>query len=574
MNEAGNAKQQIVERIKNSTNILVTLSTNPSVDELSAALGLTLMLNKLEKHATAVVSGAIPPAIAFLDPSKTFESTVNSLRDFIIALDKEKADHLRYKVDGDVVKIFITPYRTTITNEDLQFSQGDYNVELVLALDVKNKDHLDAALSAHGKILHDATVATITAGETVSDLGSIDWHEDNASSVSEMLVSLSEALKGDKPLLDNQTATAFLTGIVAATDRFSNNHTSSRVMTMAAQLMAAGANQQLIASKLEEAHEINRDAPTTTDGTTELAENTSTKLTRDTTPPAPVIEEVQKPDDGSLQVTHDAVDEIGDATVVEQQERAAKEAEDLLAQQLQAATTTPSVAPMPEQLQQNLTTDPVVAPPAAQPLRGAVHSSVWQSEPSSEPSMGGTLNATTEEAADETRREEEEDRNRTILSHGAPAASMSTAAPSFNPSFSEPPASEPLVITPPSQTLADIDAQNRGFGLPEDHARAAVEEALRAAPEVPTLNPFATDALTQPPVAKPFEPVAPPVAPELPPMPDFSTLPPLPPLPSFEQPTVPPTPFGGAPDTFTPPTIETPTPPPSTDPGQFKIPGQ
>ena len=71
-----------------------------------------------------------------------------------------------------------------------------------------------------------------------------------------MLVSLSEAIKGDKPLLDEQVATAFLTGIVAATDRFSNNKTSSKVMTMAAQLMAAGANQQLIAAKLEEAHEI------------------------------------------------------------------------------------------------------------------------------------------------------------------------------------------------------------------------------------------------------------------------------------------------------------------------------
>jgi hypothetical protein len=46
-------------------------------------------------------------------------------------------------------------------------------------------------------------------------------------------------------------ATAFLTGIVAETQRFSNKKTSPKVMTMAAQLMAAGANQQLIATKLE-----------------------------------------------------------------------------------------------------------------------------------------------------------------------------------------------------------------------------------------------------------------------------------------------------------------------------------
>lgn len=134
MNDGQNTRAQIVERIKASANILVTVSTNPTVDELSAALGLTIMLNGLNKHTTAVVSGDIPPAIEFLEPGKTFENTVDSLRDFIIALDKEKADHLRYKVDGDVVKIFITPYRTTLTSDDLDFSQGDYNVELVLEI--------------------------------------------------------------------------------------------------------------------------------------------------------------------------------------------------------------------------------------------------------------------------------------------------------------------------------------------------------------------------------------------------------------------------------------------------------
>ena len=154
-------KKQIVEKIKDSNNILVTVNSNPSVDELSAALGITLLINKLNKHGTAVFSGSVPPAIEFLQPEKTFENTVDSLRDFIIALDKEKADHLRYKVVDDMVKIFITPYRTTISDKDLDFSQGDYNVEFVLALGVKSSEDLDKALESHGRILHDATVAAV-----------------------------------------------------------------------------------------------------------------------------------------------------------------------------------------------------------------------------------------------------------------------------------------------------------------------------------------------------------------------------------------------------------------------------
>ena len=58
--------QQVVERIKAATNILVTVSTNPTVDQLAACIGFTLMLNKLGKHATAVFSGKVPSTLEFL----------------------------------------------------------------------------------------------------------------------------------------------------------------------------------------------------------------------------------------------------------------------------------------------------------------------------------------------------------------------------------------------------------------------------------------------------------------------------------------------------------------------------
>lgn len=603
MNEGTNVKQQIVERIKNSTNILVTVSTDPSVDELSAALGLTLLLNKLNKHATAVVSGELPPAITFLDPQKTFENSVDSLRDFIIALDKEKADHLRYKVEGDVVKIFITPYRTTISNEDLDFSQGDYNVELVIALGVKNKDHLDTALAAHGRILHDAAVATLTAGDETSELGSLSWHDDNASSLSEMLVSLSEALKTDKVALDEPTATAFLTGIVAATDRFSNNRTSSRVMTMAAQLMAAGANQQLIAAKLQEAHEIGpKDddttiPPTSGDGTTNLEEGQSTKL--DKTAPEAKKPTPKKKDDGSLSISHEKsgdIEAVGAEVIAENQEEAARVAEDQLAEQLEATkAATPADLPSVAELQQDIAsaTDEVTQAAEAEPLSGAV--SNWQPQ-STEPQLGGTLNATTEQAADDRRREEQDDRNRTILTHDT-GDYVGDSQPTFQSPLNattkgdDEPASvdpfaeavapstqatahaaplEPVTIqqdtSTPAQapTLADIDEQNRAQ---HDEARAAVEAALN--------NPPAAE-ISQPAPQPSFEVQPAPVLPSMPPMPDFSTLPPLPPLPDLSAMQGP---SGAVPadklgDIFgsTPP--ESPQQPPEANPGQFRIPGQ
>src|SRR5205814_1304044 len=147
------AQSQLVDKLKSASNILVTVSRNPSVDQLSALLGLTLLLNKQGKHAAAVFSGQVPSTLEFLKPEETIEKNTDSLRDFIIALDKNKADKLRYKVEDDVVRIFITPYKTSITQDDFDFSQGDFNVEVVVALGVQQQEDLDDAITTHGRIL-------------------------------------------------------------------------------------------------------------------------------------------------------------------------------------------------------------------------------------------------------------------------------------------------------------------------------------------------------------------------------------------------------------------------------------
>jgi len=241
-------KQELVEKLKGANNVLVTVSSNPSVDQLAVCIGLTIFLNKLGKHATAVFSGNVPSTLDFLKPEETLEKNTDSLRDFIIALDKAKADKLRYKVEENVVKIFITPYKTSITEGDLDFSQGDFNVDVVLCLGVQQQQDLDQAITAHGRILHDAVVTSInTTG--VTELASVNWANTNASSLSEMGVELVDAL--GKDLMDGQIATALLTGIVAETDRFSNEKTSPETMRLSAELMTAGANQQLVATELQ-----------------------------------------------------------------------------------------------------------------------------------------------------------------------------------------------------------------------------------------------------------------------------------------------------------------------------------
>jgi len=210
------SKTQAIDRLKSAQNILITVSSNPSVDQLSAAIGAALLLTKAGKSATAVFSGQMPSTIEFLKPEETFEKNTDSLRDFIISLDKSKADKLRYKVEDNVVKIFITPYKTSLSSADLVFGEGDFNVDAVLALGVDQKEHLDNAVMTQSRILHDATLIGFMAGKLAIDTGSINWQDEKASSLSEMVASIADSFGSN--LLDSQIATAFLTGIVAETE--------------------------------------------------------------------------------------------------------------------------------------------------------------------------------------------------------------------------------------------------------------------------------------------------------------------------------------------------------------------
>lgn len=582
-------KQQITQSIKDVTNILVTVSADPSVDELSAALGLTIFLNKLGKHATAVFSGKVPPAISFLEPDETFEATADSLRDFIIALDKEKADHLRYKVVDDAVKIFITPYRATITEADLEFSQGDYNIELVLALNVESQDHLDKALTAHGKILHDAVVSTVTAGMVRSSLGTVDWHDDKASGVSEMLVDLIDELRTPKVTMDEQIATALLTGVVAATERFSNNLTSSRVMTLAAELMAVGANQQLIATKLAEGQAIKAEEHSEPEQSKQAADAADDE-TQDNDGQDGADFKVErgkrskpaesKRDDGALSISHErrgSLDEVAKQTRAEEQDAAARAATAQL-DRLRAASVTSGRSSTPS------TSQPISASVSAEPETAT-------------PLLGGTLNATTERAAEDKRRDLDTDQNKTILHHGTyvgasrpalgesplnAAMGKSDEPPSVNP-FATTNKDEAVIAALKEETQALADKQTQSTASPslpdsERDARAAITEALAAAPP---LEPAASPAPVVSSSPLPTVSSAPATLADiesnvmhgLPPLPDFSDfsgsgLPPLPPAPVGAA-------DGGLPALNTSPSApSTPAQPRTFNPSQFQIPGQ
>ncbi len=528
------AKQQIAERLKTANHILVSVSTNPSVDQLAALIGFTLLLNKMGKHGTAVFSGQVPSTLEFLKPEDTLQKNTDSLRDFIIALDKAKADKLRYKVEDKVVKIFITPYRTSLSEKDLDFSQGDFNVDAVVALGVKEQKDLDEAIVAHGRILHDATVMSINT-DTKGNLGTINWNEPDYSSLCELLFGLGEELGPN--LYDAQMATAFLTGIVAETKRFSNDKTSPHTMTVAARLMGLGANQQLIATKLDK--EATPEAPKPP-----LEKPKPEPPKKEVKKPLPVEKkaepEVKKPSDGSLKIDHtppppaplsdeandDQIDIDYKGTLSYKAEEARKAEEAKKAENDKKKDEEPS----------RLALDP--------------------------PSMGGQLTANSE-----PERYDPSTDPMTLPQVAPPLLSRKDPTPTLNEALS---GTEDEEIKP-VEPVPD----------PQD-ARSAVNEALKSGPvqalePIEALNAQPVDLSSEPASSTPPspapEPAAAPVPPAMPFQPPTVTIPaPVPPATPVLQPfippsiSLPPTPMAPPTNTSGPATPPPPVPPPMMPP--------
>lgn len=276
--------EKVAEKIQRGANILIALSKDPNLDEMSAAIALAIVLDQQKKHVTAIYSGKTPNALEFLKPEETFEKDTSSLQDFIIALNKSKADHLTYKLDGDYVKIYITPYKGQVKKEDLEYSYGDYNVDLVIVFNVNAGTEIDSALSEYGRIMHDASAINITSG-LPGRFADLEWSDPEKSSVCEMVYDLLKELEITE--LSQEVATALLTGILSATERFSNNRTKPTTMAVASKLMEAGADQQLISANI-----LKPETPATPENlaTSDTSTASETPISSDapSTPEAPV----------------------------------------------------------------------------------------------------------------------------------------------------------------------------------------------------------------------------------------------------------------------------------------------
>ncbi|MFA6082490.1 MAG: DHH family phosphoesterase [Patescibacteria group bacterium] len=247
-------KQQIVELAKGANNILIVTHDRPDGDGLGSALGLKLALTKLNKSVTIAAANPEHQLHHFLPGITEIQSQISAHKDLIISIDTEQTPvkKVMYQKSPDnQLNIIVTPDQNiTIDASRLTFSTGQYAWDLIIALDCADIERIGDVYTQNPDMFFDVPVVNIDHHPGNDHWGRVNLVDMTATSTSEILVSVIESLGREQNLLDEDTATCLLCGIISDTNSFQNNNTTPKSFTVAAQLIAAGARQQEIIHNL------------------------------------------------------------------------------------------------------------------------------------------------------------------------------------------------------------------------------------------------------------------------------------------------------------------------------------
>lgn len=248
-------KAQTVELIRQSKKILLLAHSDADGDAVGSILALRLTLQKQEKEVDAALFGRMPQNCSFLPGYDQLKQEIAASNDLVITVDTRatgeelKLGHKKL-TDKHQVVIVITPQKGSLVPEDISITRARPKYDLVILLDCSTWERLGPVHKELSDLFYETPTINIDHHADNSYFAKVNWVDLTSTSTAEMLVSLIESLGRAESLFDADIATALLTGLITDTNSFQNICTTPKSLTVAAQLVAAGARQQEIIEKI------------------------------------------------------------------------------------------------------------------------------------------------------------------------------------------------------------------------------------------------------------------------------------------------------------------------------------
>lgn len=242
---------QAADVLRRAKTLLIALPKSPSSDAIASSLALFSVLEKLGKEAKVVAEEfQLPPNHAFLPKSREILPGLESLQKFIISIDvsKTKVEELSYALEGNALKVYLTPKDGFFTAKDVATSAGGFAYDLIVTIDAIDLEHLGGLFANNAEFFYQTPILNIDHSPANNHFGQVNLVDIAATSTSEIMFELIKTL--DEKLLDEFIATHLLTGIISKTKSFKTPSVTPKTLTIASHLVESGGRREEIIKNL------------------------------------------------------------------------------------------------------------------------------------------------------------------------------------------------------------------------------------------------------------------------------------------------------------------------------------
>jgi len=243
-------QEQIFDRLRKANKILIALPENLTADAVASGLALKLFLQKMQKDVDLASSGRQDENLRFLPASDSVKTDIIAGKSLVVSLNisQKKLEELSYQTVEDKVNIYLKSKGEAFTPTDVSFSTEKFPVDVIVTLDASSLESLGKLFHDHADLFYETPKINIDHKAGNDLYGAINLVDVTATSVAEILAGLLERF--EQNLLDEDIATALLTGIITKTNSFQHTHTTPEAFMKASRLVGFGGRQQEIVKNI------------------------------------------------------------------------------------------------------------------------------------------------------------------------------------------------------------------------------------------------------------------------------------------------------------------------------------
>jgi nanoRNase/pAp phosphatase (c-di-AMP/oligoRNAs hydrolase) len=172
--------------------------------------------------------------------------SLSGTREFVLSFNTERNRILgaRSEQVENEFRISITPERGMIDPRDFSFIPAKLEYDAAFVIGAADKESLGSVYSENPDIFYEIPIVDIDSSAENERFGQVNLVDMTASSISEIVFET--LLATDAARIDEQTAEALLTGIIAATESFQRKNTTPKALQDASRLIELGADREKI----------------------------------------------------------------------------------------------------------------------------------------------------------------------------------------------------------------------------------------------------------------------------------------------------------------------------------------